>query len=367
LASRVCLITSQGPQRGSVMAGRGQGARGASRVLAKLNNSLENGNFYEAHQMYRTLFYRYTAQKKYGEIESMLYDGAMKLFAKDQGGSGADLSKLYLDNLVSMQSESASSDQEGKEEERMQRVVKLYTSIPASLPDKDNFLGQAVKWSSDKHNPSGHPRLHQLLAYEFWKLKKYPESRHHFLYSSDGSGCGHMLADFHHERGLLREIDLFIVGTVLQYLCLKKHIAAAVALHAYAQKHPSLAASKSGNPPFKHPLMNFVWLLLLAIEHKQSVTAFTTLTEKYMPSIKRDPTFLEYLDKIGQHFFGVPPPKTKPAGGMLSGIFDSLLSAFNEDDDDDSDSESDADMAAASPRPSTSSAAAKKMSSEDLD
>merc|ERR1711963_148315 len=87
--------------------GGGRGAAGASRVLAKLNASLENGNFYEAHQMYRTLYYRYTAQKKYGEIESMLYEGAVKLFDKDQGGSGADLSKLYLENLTTAESEGA--------------------------------------------------------------------------------------------------------------------------------------------------------------------------------------------------------------------------------------------------------------------
>ena len=37
-------------------------------------------------------------------------------------------------------------------------------------------------------------------------------------------GCGQMLADFHHEQGFVREIDLSIVrGTVLQYLKLKKH------------------------------------------------------------------------------------------------------------------------------------------------
>ena len=43
----------------------------------------------------------------------------------------------------------------------------------------------------------------------------------------------------------------------------------------------------------------------------------------------RDPMFLEYLDKIGQHFFGVPPPQRgPPPGGMLSGIFDSLLSGL---------------------------------------
>ena len=48
--------------------GGGRGAAGASRVLAKLNASLENGNFYEAHQMYRTLYYRYskyTCMKSY--------------------------------------------------------------------------------------------------------------------------------------------------------------------------------------------------------------------------------------------------------------------------------------------------------------
>jgi len=344
------------------MTGRGQGGRGAagaSRVLAKLKTSLENGNFYEAHQMYRTLYYRYTAQKKHGDVESLLYDGAMALFAKDQGGSGADLSKLYLENLEAM-----ASSGETKDEEKLRRVVRLYTSIPPSLPDKDVFLSQAVKWSSDKQNPSGHPRLHQLLAYEFWKLKRYPESRHHFLYSSDGSGCGHMLADFHSEKGFLREIDLFIVGTVLQYLTLKKHIAAAVALHSYAQRHPALATSKTGNPPFKHPLMNFVWLLLLAIEHKQSLAAFTTLIDKYKPSLRRDPMYLEYLDKIGQHFFGVPPPQRAQPGGMFSGIFDSLLSAFNDDDDDEDGDDSPAAAATSSPKPSTSKA---KMATEDLD
>ena len=45
-----------------------------------------------------------------------------------------------------------------------------------------------------------------------------------------------MLANFHHEQGLVCEINLFIVGTVLQYLTLKKHIAAAGAILSYAHK-----------------------------------------------------------------------------------------------------------------------------------
>ena len=73
--------------------------------------------------------------------------------------------------------------------------------------------------------------------------------------------------------------------------------------------------------------------------------------------------YLEYLDKIGQHFFGVPPPQRAQPGGMFSGIFDSLLSAFNDDDDDEDGDESPA-AATSSPKPSTSKA---KMATEDLD
>lgn len=34
------------------------GHRGVSRVLEKLDNSIKNGDYYEAHQMYRTLYFR---------------------------------------------------------------------------------------------------------------------------------------------------------------------------------------------------------------------------------------------------------------------------------------------------------------------
>ena len=34
-------------------------AAGISRIQAKLANNLETGNYYEAHQLYRTLYFRY--------------------------------------------------------------------------------------------------------------------------------------------------------------------------------------------------------------------------------------------------------------------------------------------------------------------
>ena len=47
------------------------------------------------------------------------------------------------------------------------------------------------------------------------------------------------------------------------------------------------------------------------------LTTFTELCDKYQPSLKRDPAYAEYLDKIGQHFFGLPPPEPSGPGGIF--------------------------------------------------
>ena len=51
----------------------------------------------------------------------------------------------------------------------------------------------------------------------------------------------------------------------------------------------------------------------------QNVQAYTVLCEKYKQFIDRDPQYLEYLDKIGQNYFGIPPPRKARPGGMFSG------------------------------------------------
>lgn len=73
--------------------------RGVSRVLAKLSHSLAEGEFYEAHMMYRTLYFRYTAQKRYQDCLDLLFDGAQKLIENQQKSSAADLCLLLIDTL----------------------------------------------------------------------------------------------------------------------------------------------------------------------------------------------------------------------------------------------------------------------------
>jgi len=301
-----------------------RGAAGVSRIQAKLKTSLDAGNFYEAHQLYRTLYFRYSAQSKLSDAEDLLYDGAVELFKKKQISSGTDLSKLYIEVL-----EKRDDRTEEEREKAFQRLANLFQKIPRESPDFDAFKAKAIQWTSSHENPSGHPRLRQLLAYNLWSCKRYSESRQNFLYSCDGSGCGKMLIDFHKDRGFSSEVDIFIVNTVLQYLVLRKHIVAAWALKSYTENHPEIGKT---SPPFKHPLLNFIWLLILAIQQKETITAFSTLVELYKPSLQRDPGYFDAIDKIGQHFFGLPEPQ-RPRG-MFSGLMDSFFSAMNESSDE---------------------------------
>lgn len=89
-------------------------SHGVQRVLAKLEASINSENYYEAHQMYRTLYFRwesadpaalrrrvapspqkfyppltssarrYLSQRKYSELLELLYNGSMLLLQHEQ-------------------------------------------------------------------------------------------------------------------------------------------------------------------------------------------------------------------------------------------------------------------------------------------
>uniref|UniRef100_A0A0P4WP96 Golgi to ER traffic protein 4 homolog n=1 Tax=Scylla olivacea TaxID=85551 RepID=A0A0P4WP96_SCYOL len=299
--------------------------KGIPRVLAKLKASVEEGRYYEAHQMYRTLYFRYCSQQKYAEVLDLLYDGASLLLRHEQQTSGADLALLMLEVLEKSKTDPT--------EENITRIASLFSLLNHGTPERHQYLVRAVKWSCGDIHKLGHPRLHQLLAQTLWKEKNYGSARYHYLRSEDGGGCADMLVELHLLRGYPSEIDLFLTQAVLQYLCLQKKVAASEVFETYTKTHPTI--TKQRGPPFILPLLNFLWLLLSTIESGK-VTYFTVLCEQYQPSLNRDPSYREYLDRIGQLFFNLPAPKPQAGpGGIFGNLIQGLLGGGLGDDDSD--------------------------------
>ncbi|XP_057604323.1 Golgi to ER traffic protein 4 homolog isoform X1 [Hippopotamus amphibius kiboko] len=300
---------------------------GVQRVEGKLRASVEKGDYYEAHQMYRTLFFRYMAQSKHAEARELMCSGALLFFSHGQQNSAADLSMLVLESLEKAEVEVA--------DELLESLAKLFSLMDPNSPERVAFVSRALKWSSGGSGKLGHPRLHQLLALTLWKEQNYCESRYHFLHSSDGEGCANMLVEYSTARGFRSEVDMFVAQAVLQFLCLKNKSSASVVFTTYTQKHPSIERG----PPFVQPLLNFIWFLLLAVDGGK-LTVFTVLCEQYQPSLRRDPMYREYLDRIGQLFFGVPPKQTSSYGGLLGNLLSSLMGSSEQEGEDSQDDSS---------------------------
>ncbi|XP_065162548.1 Golgi to ER traffic protein 4 homolog [Atheta coriaria] len=307
-------------------------ARGVSRVLEKLENSVKNGKYYEAHQMYRTMYFRYLSQEKFTELMDMLYNGAILFLDHDQHISGADLGILLVQVLTQANNKDYKT--------WIPKLCSIFAKISTNTPERDTFLGNAIRWSS-ANALQGHPQLHQNVAQIYWNEKNYHQARYHYLHSKDGQGCAKLLIEFQMTQGYGSEVDLFIAQTVFQFLCMRNERTANLTFASYTAAHPGI---KRSGPPYLLPLLNFLWFLLKAIESKKLAT-FVVLCQQYEVSIKRDPCYKQYLDKIGQIFFDVKPPPQHS-----NHFFGNFLQSFLGGLDDDSD-----DEAGASFRPSASS------------
>lgn len=101
-------------------------------MLARLEESVHAGKYYEAHQKYRTLYFRYLSQKRFDECLELLYNGAMTFLDSEQYSSGADLGLLVVDTLEKTTVED--------NELWMQRLGILLSKISSNMVERETLM-----------------------------------------------------------------------------------------------------------------------------------------------------------------------------------------------------------------------------------
>ncbi|XP_065826810.1 Golgi to ER traffic protein 4 homolog isoform X2 [Oscarella lobularis] len=309
------------------MASRQKG-EGTSRVVEKLRASVEDGKYYEAHQMYRTVYFRYMSQKRTNEALKLVFGGSSLLLKHEQIGSGLDLSLLFVDLMV--------TEKFPVNDERLDQIAHLYELFGGSHPhEKMRFMNRAIRWTISvvKEEKYGHPRLHQLAAFSCWKEGCYATSRQHFLYCDYPSEFATMLVEVSVKKGYPGEYDLFVSQAVLHLLVLQKVTNARTLFSDYVKQHPAFSSMCH---PFKMPLFNFLAMLFLSIERK-IVSIYNLICKLYQPSLERDPDYQYLLGRIGNSYFGLPLPSEKKG---LDAMLGNLLQSFLGNDDQEGQGES---------------------------
>lgn len=65
-------------------------------ITQRLQNTVAEGNFYEAQQIYKTLYFRYCTSKKLHEARELLISGALTMLQHKQTTCATELSRMLL-------------------------------------------------------------------------------------------------------------------------------------------------------------------------------------------------------------------------------------------------------------------------------
>ncbi|KAG0226526.1 hypothetical protein BGW42_003595 [Actinomortierella wolfii] len=290
-------------------------AKGTARVLKKLEKSVQDGNYYEAHQMYRTVANRYVKSHTYDEAIELLYSGAMLLLKKEQFGSGTDLATYVVEvyTLAKVPVTDQSRD----------RIFDMADLMGKEVTQRKKFLQNAIR--------------HHYLGLKFWKEKDYAQAEAHLLVGTQESAEALGLALFEwSEQEPKHDKGAYLLRGVQQVLAMKNLRDANTVFQTFIELLP--ASYKAGEakladgvatsstvrsiPTYRSSLINFTQLLLMACQTGNPVL-YKQLAAKYKPVLAIDENFGALMVTIGELFFDVHAPRQT---NMLADLMNSLFS-----------------------------------------
>ncbi|KAG0012436.1 hypothetical protein BGZ80_011747 [Entomortierella chlamydospora] len=285
-------------------------ARGTAKVLQKLEKSVGAGNYYEAHQMYRTVANRYVKAQNYKDAIDLLHSGSLLLLKHNQAGSGADLG-LYLIEVYNL-------DKVPVTEESRDRIFDIADLMGPENSQRKSFLQNAIKyvhsrfvapaaWSaSNGEYNNGDPLIQHYVGLLYWKEKNYEQAEQHLLVGTKESAeaLGLVLFEWSevtptHDKGA------YLLRGVLQELSMR-----------------NLRDANVLYKTFKSPLLNLTQLLLLTCG-TGNASLFKQISAKYKPVLSIDENFGHLMTTIGELFFGIKPVRQP---NMLADLMSSLFS-----------------------------------------
>ncbi|KAF9544606.1 hypothetical protein EC957_011821 [Mortierella hygrophila] len=298
-------------------------ARGTAKVLQKLEKSVGDGNYYEAHQMYRTVANRYVKAHNYKDAIDLLRSGSMLLLKHKQAGSGTDLA-LYLVEVYNL-------DKVPVTEESRDRIFDLADLMDAENSQRKTFLQNAISWSANNSEyKNGDPLLQHYIGLLFWKEKDFNQAEAHLLVGTQESAEALGLTLFEwselepsHDKGA------YLLRGVLQELAMRNLRDANTVFKTFVERLPAAYLAAGQTSPngktiqtFKSSLLNLTQMLLLACE-TGNASIFKQIAAKYKPVLAIDENFGDLMTTIGELFFNIRAPKQ---ANMLADLMSSLFS-----------------------------------------
>ncbi|KAI0852210.1 DUF410-domain-containing protein [Daldinia vernicosa] len=296
------------------------------KIIARLQQRISEGQFYEAQQQTRVVAARYTKAANWDAAINILYNVAQSLLKAGQGGSGGDLCVLLVETY-----KQAELKPDAVNKGRLLTCLRLFDS---EEPTRKKFIGEIITWSSKfGEYPAGDPELHHVAGSLYAEEHEpYDAERHLILGTKDSA---EVLARLEYEW--FKEDDphtaaLYAARGVLPYLLTGNVRSANTCYRIFTS---ALSQDKQGQLNIQDvstnsvdirvcpsiPLLNFLGLLLLAVQ-RANPDLYKQLHSKYATLLAEAESWHESLEIIAEMYFGIQKPRqSNPLMDMMSGFF----------------------------------------------
>ncbi|RYO86398.1 hypothetical protein DL766_006974 [Monosporascus sp. MC13-8B] len=296
------------------------------KIIARLQQRIGEGQYYEAQQQTRVVAARYTKASNWSAAIDILYNVAQSLLKAGQGGSGGDLCVLLVDTYKQAELKPDSSSK-GK-------LLACLRLFGPGEPTRKKYIGEMISWSSKfGEYPAGDPELHHVAGSIYAEEHEaYDAERHLVLGTKDSA---EVLARMEYEW--FKEDEAHTTASyagraVIPYLLTANLRAANTSYRIFTS---ALVQDKQGQLGTRDvsansadirifpsiPLLNFLGLLLLAVQ-RGGADLYRQLMTKYATNLKEVESWHEPLDMIAEMYFGITKPRqSNPLMDIMNGFF----------------------------------------------
>eukprot|EP00127_Corallochytrium_limacisporum_P001915 Clim_evm70s88 gene=Clim_evmTU70s88 len=282
------------------------------KTLKKAQTKLDNEEFYEAHQVYRTVYHRYKAAGSFKEAIELGYRGALALLEVEQWTSGGDLALLVTEGYQNL---GLPVDDEMKN-----RLLSLFKASKKDTVERRRLFHQSIQWSIKcGRNTRGDEDL------QYWAGKiegdsgNFSTAMEHLIMGGD-EGAAQLVQVLiaWSQAANPDEYDMILAKAVFDYLLMMDMKHANNVYEGFLMTHP-----RRTEPNFVTPLMNFLKFMLLTCE-RDAAPLWRVLKQKYQGAISRDPEFMVSVESIGQIYFG-ERPQQNPMQALMQQFMGGML------------------------------------------
>ncbi|OKL56757.1 hypothetical protein UA08_07905 [Talaromyces atroroseus] len=307
------------------------------KTIARQQEKIAAGSYYEAHQQLRVIAARYLKQSNYDAAAEILTGGAKALLraGSQQGAaaSGGDLAIMLVVEVYNKAEWEISSEDDAASRARKKRLIELLREFPPDEPSRKRYINEIISWSS-KFGPleRGDPELHHAAGSVYAEENEpYDAEKHLVLGTTDSAETLAKLEFEWYTGDGAHTAAIYASRAVFPFLLTGNLRGANKALLIFTSRlstaNPSLASQQvSSNSSDVRiypslPLLNFLSLLLIAVQ-RSSADLFRDLTRHYTPHIKEVGIWDEALATIGEMYFNIKIPRQgNPLLDMMGNMF----------------------------------------------